>query len=74
MVDLHIIHLLIFNYITIEDCKTMFMLSSKTYTKHICITNKEAYGTVSVNYGANVPLWKTFTSFVGPGAMIAVGK
>mmetsp|Transcript_16 Transcript_16/g.18 ORF Transcript_16/g.18 Transcript_16/m.18 type:complete len:461 (+) Transcript_16:1-1383(+) len=33
----------------------------------------EAFGTVSVNNGPNVPLWKTFTSFVGPGAMIAVG-
>lgn len=33
----------------------------------------EAFGTVPVNRGAGVSRWKTWTSYCGPGAMIAVG-
>ena len=34
----------------------------------------EAFGSVPVATGANVPTWKTYSAFLGPGAMIAVGK
>ena len=34
----------------------------------------EAFGTVRVSTGAHTPFWKTMSSFLGPGAMIAVGK
>ena len=33
----------------------------------------EAFGTVPVNRGAGVSMWKAWTSYCGPGAMIAVG-
>ena len=34
----------------------------------------EAYESVDVSYGENVPKWKTMSAFCGPGAMIAVGE
>ena len=33
----------------------------------------EAFGSVPVATGANVSTWKTYSAFLGPGAMIAVG-
>lgn len=33
----------------------------------------EAYESVNVSTGGNVPKWKTMSAFCGPGAMIAVG-
>jgi hypothetical protein len=33
----------------------------------------EAFGTVPVHRGENVSMWKAWTSYCGPGAMIAVG-
>lgn len=33
----------------------------------------EAFGTVPVHRGAGVSVWKAWSSYCGPGAMIAVG-
>ena len=33
----------------------------------------EAFGSVPVATGADVSVWKTYSAFLGPGAMIAVG-
>ena len=34
----------------------------------------EVYGTINIARGADVPFWKTWSAFLGPGAMIAVGE
>jgi hypothetical protein len=34
----------------------------------------EVFGSVPVVRGENVPMWKTWSTFFGPGAMIAVGS
>ena len=34
----------------------------------------EAFESVNVSTGENVPQWKTMSAFCGPGAMIAVGE
>ena len=33
----------------------------------------EVFGTIPIVRGENVPMWKTWSTFFGPGAMVAVG-
>ena len=33
----------------------------------------EVFGTIPILRGENVPMWKTWSTFFGPGAMVAVG-
>ena len=33
----------------------------------------EVFGTIPIARGENVPMWKTWSTFFGPGAMVAVG-
>lgn len=34
----------------------------------------EVFGTIPIARGENVPMWKTWSTFFGPGAMVAVGR
>ena len=34
----------------------------------------DVFGSVTIVRGENVPMWRTWSTFFGPGAMIAVGE
>lgn len=59
------------NYSTIESHNNETSYNELEFEEKLTVS--EIYRTVDVTSGVDIPWWKTLSSFIGPGSLIAVG-